>query len=257
MEDCRFPKEITISLSGGGSRGGFHLGVLSVLEEYGVEIKAISGTSIGALIAVLYASGYRSGEIFKILKSKEFKKIFKFNFSGEHIFNIDFESKYLNNLMQKKSFEELDIPVILSVCNIEDSTISYVKSGENLISYVAASCSIVPILQPVKIDGVFFADGGLIDNFPVEQLKFFDYPIVGINLFPKDKMVKKSLLGWLNKIIHIAWQTPNYNKEDLCDIYITHDKLNNLNMFLFGELDKAYELGKEEAKRYFEDRATK
>lgn len=253
MEDCRFFKEIALALSGGGSRGGFHLGVLSVLEEYGVQIKAISGTSIGALVAVLYASGYRSGEIVEILKSKEFKKIFKLHFKGEHIFKIDFDSKYLKNLIRKKSFEELDIPVILSVCNIEESTVSYVAGGDSLMEYVAASCSIVPILQPIKIGENIFADGGLIDNFPVEQLKKFDYPIVGINLFPQDKMVKKSLLGWLNKIIHIAWQTQNYSKKDLCDIYITHDKLNTLNMFSFKEIDKAYKLGREEARKYFEN----
>lgn len=121
------------------------------------------------------------------------------------------------------------------------------------MEYVAASCSIVPILQPIKIGENIFADGGLIDNFPVEQLKKFDYPIVGINLFPQDKMVKKSLLGWLNKIIHIAWQTQNYSKKDLCDIYITHDKLNTLNMFSFKEIDKAYKLGREEARKYFEN----
>ena len=66
MQNNEFPSEVSLCLSGGAARGAFHLGVLSVLEENNVQIKAISGSSVGALIGGSLACGKNSKEIFDI-----------------------------------------------------------------------------------------------------------------------------------------------------------------------------------------------
>ncbi len=246
MENNKFPREISLCLSGGGARGAFHLGAISVLEEQGVEIKAISGTSIGALIGASLASGQKSKEIFHILKSKEFKKIFKLNFGNGYLFKINIKAQVIQSLMNKKSFEELSIPLEISVCDILNASVVYKNSGEDLKELILASCAISPLIKPVELKNKLLVDGGLVDNFPVERLQKFSFPIVGINLYPNTKQRPSSLFGWIKRVVFVAWHTQNLDKKSLCDIYISNDALNSLSTFTFKDLDSAYELGRKE-----------
>ena len=95
-------KEITLCLSGGAARGAYHLGVLQYIEESGIEVKAISATSIGAIIAASWLSGVSAKEQLAIFKSREFKKIFSFNFFRGSLFSIDTTAKIIKKLVPKK-----------------------------------------------------------------------------------------------------------------------------------------------------------
>lgn len=249
MENNTFPREITLCLSGGAARGAFHLGVISVLEESCVSIKAISGTSIGALIGGALACGKTSHEILEVFKSQAFRDIFIFHPRINHMFRLDSDAPIIRKMIDKDSFEDLKIPLIVAVCNINDENIQYVKSGENFRKIVLASCSIVPLFEAVTVDDMLLVDGGLVDNFPVQELKRFNYPILGINLYPKYNKRPKSIFSWLKKIIYVAWQAHNLKKNEFCDIYICSDAINELRVFSFKDIDKAYELGRKEMQK--------
>jgi len=76
MKNSQFPQEISLCLSGGAGRGAYHLGVISILQENNINIKAISGTSIGALIGASLACGKSAEYIFEVIQSKEFHSVF-------------------------------------------------------------------------------------------------------------------------------------------------------------------------------------
>ena len=249
MENNKFPREISLCLSGGAVKGAFHLGVISVLAEYGIEIKAISGTSIGALIGASLASGKSYQDILELLKSREFKNVFKFTPAKDHIYKIDMQSRVIRELVSSSTFEDLSIPLEVSVTNIDTANAEYHNSGDQLHEFVLASCAITPIVKAQEIDGNLYVDGGITDNFPVEILKKYPYKIFGINLYPHINKRPTSILQWIKKIIFVAWQSPNLAKRQHCDYYLSSQELSEINMFSFKDIDKAYQLGRREMKR--------
>jgi len=246
MKEKQFPKEISLCLSGGAGRGAYHLGVISVLQENNIQIKAISGTSIGALIGASLACGKSAEYIFEVIQSKEFRSVFQISLGKGYIFKLRSDAAVVSKLIDKKSFEELNIPLHIVACDVENESAIYYSSGRLFKEVVLASCSIAPLFCPVHVNERVVVDGGLVDNFPVEQLQRYHYPIFGINLFPKYKKVPKTILGWLKKNIHTAWHSKYAVKKELCDIYLCNEKLLDIKIFSFKDIHKAYMLGRED-----------
>jgi len=102
MEDNRIATkptlEVSLALSGGAARGSFHLGFIEALQENGVKIKAISGSSAGALVGSAISCGISPKDALEVFKSKEFKKIFKFTWFTKGLFKIDLSAKVLDKL---------------------------------------------------------------------------------------------------------------------------------------------------------------
>lgn len=252
MENHTFPREISLCLSGGGARGAYHLGALSVLEEHNITIKAISGTSIGAFIGAALACGKRSTEIFEAMRSEDFRGIFRFAFARTHLVDIDMQAPILNTLINQEHFEALQIPLCISLCDLNTQTVHYIHSGDNLKELVLASCAITPVFKPVPYKEMLLVDGGIIDNFPVEQLLHFGYPIIGINLFPSRPIESYSVFGMIRNVLFTAWQAHNIQKQTLCHLYLGSPELHTLKTFSFKDIDKAYELGRKEMQIVFE-----
>ncbi len=246
MADHTFPREVTLCLSGGGARGAYHLGVISVLEENAIIIKAISGTSIGALIGAALASGRSSQEIFEIFCSKEMRSIFRLSARFSHLFSINTEADILKRLITQESFEALSIPLSIAVFDVKKEELHHINRGNELKKFVLASCALVPLFAALKHEDMLLVDGGLVDNFPLEQLLSFPYPIVGVNLYPKSPRIPNSLIGWIKKVIYLSWQMPNANKQKLCHSYISSQNLHSLATFSFKDMQRAYEMGREE-----------
>lgn len=251
MENHTFPREISLCLSGGGARGAYHLGALSVLEEHNITIKAISGTSIGALIGAALACGKTSTQIFEQIRSKAFRDIFSFAFSTTHLFTIDTEATVFDALITQEHFEALQIPLSIAVCDINTQSVHYFNTGDRLKELVLASCSVPPIFKPVPYDAMLLIDGGIIDNFPVEQLQHSGYPIIGINLFPSRPIESYSIFGMLKNVLFTAWQAHNIQKQTLCHLYLGSPELHTLKTFSLKDLDKAYALGRKEMQMVF------
>ncbi len=246
MKNSQFPQEISLCLSGGAGRGAYHLGVISILQENNINIKAISGTSIGALIGASLACGKSAEYIFEVIQSKEFHSVFQISLGKGYMFKLRSDAAVVNKLIDKKSFEELDMPLHVVACDVENESAIYYDRGDIFKEAVLASCSIAPIFCPVYVNETLVVDGSLVDNFPVEQLQKYNYPILGINLFPKYKEVPKTMLGWLKKNIHTAWHSKYAVKKELCDIYLCNEKLLDIKIFSFKDINKAYMLGRED-----------
>ncbi len=157
-------------LSGGGARGVAHVGVLKALDELGVEIDCISGTSAGALVGALYAHGLKPDAILELIKRVGFFKSVRPAWALTGIFNMDGLKELLQKNIPGNSFQRLSIPLTVAATDIRKGKIQYFSEGE-LIPAILASCSIPAIFNPVNFNSNLYVDGGLMDNLPVKPIR--------------------------------------------------------------------------------------
>ena len=230
-----------ITLSGGGARGIAHIGVLQALKDYSIFPQAISGTSMGAIIGVLYADGKSSEDILDIIKRYKFSSFFKWNMPRSGL--IDSQKLYdiFDELLVARTFEELKTPFFVSTTNLNSGEYNIFSSGELIKPVVAASC--IPLLfKPMIIDGDAHVDGGLLNNLPVEPLKGKYDRIIGVHVNRNGRIDEVGgMRSIADRSFRIAiWQTV---KERLasCDFVIEPTGVYEYSTFQF---DKADELVK-------------
>lgn len=241
-------KEITLALSGGAARGAYHLGLLRYIEQNDIEVKAISGTSIGAIIGASWLSGVSAKEQLDIFKSREFKKVFSFNFFRGSIYKIDMHAEVLDKLVPKKNIEELDIPFYITAVDLKSGENLYFNSGD-IKKLCFASSALVPMFAPVDYKGYKLVDGGFIDHIPSKPLHSFEYEVVGVNLHPVyPREIKEGIFGYIKRVLYLSMYRDSFDAKASSDIYITSKKLLDYSIFSFNHFDELFELGFNDAK---------
>ena len=161
--------KLGIVLSGGGSRGLAHAGVLRALAENGIEPDCIAGTSAGALVGALHASGRDSAEILEF-----FDDVHPFRFSRLALNKpgvIDSE-KLVGSFEQwfpDDSFEALRKPLFVTGTDLVSGRLEVWSSGA-LVRPLLASSAVPFVISPTRVDDRLYVDGGIVNNFPVEPL---------------------------------------------------------------------------------------
>ena len=183
---------IAFVLGGGAARGAFHLGVLDFCEQHNIDIKAYSGSSIGAIISASHASGIKAKEQLKIFSSKDIKQTLKFNFFRNGLLKIDSSNKIIKELLPIERLEDIPKPVYVCAYDIKKNQLHYFNSGDTIILCMASS-ALVPIFKPINYKEMLLIDGGLFDNLPIKPLENKNYEIHTIDLFAKNhnKQIKK------------------------------------------------------------------
>jgi len=170
-EGARLPRGgISLALGGGAVLGAAHIGVLKALDGYGVKINRISGTSIGAMIAALYAFGKSPEEIERNVVELEWLDVTSFTLSRYGILSNDDLGRQVSNLLGNVDIAEARIPLYLMATDLTDGA-KVVLSKGNVSQAVMASSCIPGVFVPVEIDGQLLADGGLLENVPVSPLR--------------------------------------------------------------------------------------
>lgn len=199
-------------LSGGGAKGLAHIGVLKALEEEEIPIDYICGTSMGAIIGGLYASGYGLEEIERIFLSKDFDNLLFYNKDNNthHLYysprqdasmikiklgdnlrpimpmglvnpvRLDYE--FLNffasaNKICEGDYSKLMIPFFCVATNVNDKESTIMRKGD-LGKSIRASMTFPFFFAPIEIDGKMMCDGGIYNNFPYKELEEFYAPSV-------------------------------------------------------------------------------
>ena len=255
-KDNTRPK-IGLVLSGGGAKGFAHLGVLKILEENHIPIDYISGTSIGALIGVLYSAGYTVSEIEKIVDSldpsifftdkikredlpmeeKVFSERYTFSLPLKN-FKIDlpqslipgqnvymFLKKYLWETRKIRDFNQLPIPVHILTTNINTGEEVVLTSGD-IVKALSASMALPAFFHPIKWDdNTILSDGLSSNNFPVEEAKKMGADIViGVNISaPLAKMDDLNFITVLNQIQYYRSYDKTKEQRKKADILIEPD----------------------------------
>ncbi len=193
------PSSICLSLGSGGARGFAHVGVLKVLEREKFRIEALSGASMGALIACLYASGLSALEIEKLVLKIDWKKWLTFldlSLPKRGFLKGDRIENFLRDILGDLKFEDLKIPLCVTATNLETGQAIALKNG-SVVEAVRASISIPGIFQPKEIEGQFLIDGGLSDPVPVYQVRQLSKAsVIAVDVTTRVKMMpRKSLNG--------------------------------------------------------------
>jgi NTE family protein len=179
--------KIGCALGGGGARGLAHIGVLKVFEENGIRPDIITGTSIGAIIGALYASGLRAVEIERLVTQLDWKhsQIFadpalSLNglIQGKRI------SALLESILGDLTFEDLVRDFTCVATDIQNGQPVLLRHGP-LVPAIRASISIPGVFVPAKINGRYLVDGGLVLQVPANVCRDMgaEY-VVGVNVVP-------------------------------------------------------------------------
>lgn len=174
---------IGLALSGGGVRGFAHIGALRALEDVGIKPDIIAGVSAGSIVASFYAAGMSADEIFNLFGSIDMSKFLQVDITKSGFLKLDKFKRFLETNLPIKNIEELLIPTIIAATDIEQQHEMPFTSG-NIAERVVASCSIPLVFRPVKIDGSYCVDGGVLHNLPSFYLKPVCNTVIGINVSP-------------------------------------------------------------------------
>jgi len=239
-------------LSGGGTRGFAHLGVLKALEEHGIRPDIISGVSAGSIAGAFYADGNDPEHTLEVLASHRLLDYLEFAIPQKGLVRMSGFEKTMKETLTARTFEELKIPLVVFATNM--NTAEYVRfdSGDLIIA-VKASSSIPIVFPPVKIGGYFFLDGGVINNFPIEALRDVCDTIIGVNVNPIGEV--KSLGNLKNiaeRTFHITLRNQAASKEDQCDLYIEPAGLDKYGLLDVSKARDIFQAGYEAAKRALE-----
>jgi NTE family protein len=161
------PLRIGMVLSGGGARGFAHIGVLRVLEAHEVSVDALAGTSMGAIIAALYAHGYRSDDLQELANSISWRDVIDLSLAGG-VLKGEKLHHLLGNYLPER-FEDLGRALAITCTDIEAGEQLLFTSGD-LLTPLRASASLPGAFEPVEHEGRTLADGGILNNLPVDAM---------------------------------------------------------------------------------------
>ncbi len=282
------PEEVKVGLvlSGGGAKGLAHIGALKVIEDAGVKIDYIGGTSMGAIVGALYASGYSAYELDSIFRNTDFPKLIQDNVprgaktfyekedSERYALSLPFENfsvsfpeaisggqniynefvRLLFHVKDVTDFKKLPIPFLCMATNVETGESVLMDSGY-LPEAIMASGTFPSLFEPSEIDGNILIDGGVVNNYPIDEVREMgaDF-IIGVDV-QHDLASRESL----NSATEILLQINNYRtvndmkeKSEKTDVYI-RPEINDFSVIDFERGDEIIKTGEEAASKKLEE----
>ncbi|PDS23080.1 patatin-like phospholipase family protein [Flavobacterium branchiophilum] len=249
--------KVGLVLSGGGAKGFAHIGVLKVLEQAGVKIDYIGGTSMGSVVGGLYASGYNAQQIDSIFKSTDFDELIKdfiprssktfyekkndelyavtlpfrkFRIGlplalSKGLYNYNLLTKLTHHVRNINDFSKLPIPFVCVGTDVETGKEVLFKGGY-LPQAILASSAFPTLFMPVEIDHKLIVDGGVSNNYPVEEVRRMGADII-IGVDVQDDLKGRRALTDATKIFtqisNLQMIEKMQAKKNLTDIYIKPD----------------------------------
>lgn len=283
-KDLVIPKNprIGLSLAGGGAKGFSHVGVLKVLDSLGVKVDYIAGTSMGAIVGGLYASGYSGKEIEKIVMDTDFYSLIRdpksrkestfFNKSvDKYLFSIPLKNgkitlpssissgqknvyllkELFKNVSNVNDFSKLPIPFMCIATNLESGNMEIFEKGD-LVQSIMASSAFPSLMDPVKIGDSIYIDGAMTVNYPSKPLKEKGIDIViGVDL-NQDLSKREDLnniIAILNQVIDFGIKKDTRRQYKYTDINIKPN-LTGMTATSYDEKKKILDSGYVEGLKY-------
>ncbi|WP_136482043.1 patatin-like phospholipase family protein [Cognatitamlana onchidii] len=260
--------KVGLVLSGGGAKGLAHIGALKVIDSLGLKIDYIAGTSMGAIVGGLYASGYSGKQLDSLFSVLDFDKIINDELprSSKTFYERDNTDKYavklpfdnfkiklpsalskghnvysllmelLTQVNQIKDFNKLPIPFFCIATNAENGEQVVLDTGD-LAQSLLASGALPSVFQPVVINNEVLIDGGVVNNYPIDELRAKGMNvIIGVDVQDglRDRTQLASAPDVLLQINNFRTINDMKLKADKTDIYIKPD-IENFNVVSFSD----------------------
>lgn len=280
----RHRPKVGVVLSGGGAKGFAHIGALRVIEEAGIPIDYIAGTSMGSIIGGLYAVGYDPDTMEKLCTEQDWDVIIKDQIPRKFIplekriherhYLITMPCKkgklkikrsmidgmYVNMLLtrltmpayKERDFDSLPVPFLcIGTDMITADPIEFRKGS--LAQSIRSSMSIPFLFEPVEYDGYLLCDGGLTNNFPVQNVRDMGADIiigVDVEIVKSDPEVLDNSLKVLERLIAVVSQDKSNMAREQCDILIRPD-IGKANIMSFNNFSPIIQCGERGAREMY------
>ncbi|MGN1246485.1 MAG: patatin-like phospholipase family protein [Muribaculaceae bacterium] len=220
------------ALSGGGARGFAHVGALKALSECGIKPSVIAGVSAGSVIACMYAAGLSSDDMMRAFADKSFNDLAELSVPKDGFFRMTKFIRFLRKSIPYANIEDLPIPTLVCATDLNTCSPKVFDSGP-IAERIAASCSIPIVFSPIKIDGNYYVDGGVLHNLPSAVIRNHCDTLIGINVSPfvHEEKFKPSIL----EIAHRSYKMISRSNMDadkaLCNIVVEMDSIAHHKVF--------------------------
>ena len=247
--------KIGISLSGGAAIGYAHLGLLQAAEEAGFKPDCVAGTSMGAIMGMMYAAGYSPLQIRQIIKDEKMDNLFHVAFPSVPKPGGFVSTSRIQRILKKyvpdNSFESLKTKFYCCASNMETLQAEYHCSGDQLVQCVMASAAIPGIFAPVKVNGTYLLDGGIQDHLPVKPLIDEGCDVrIGSCLLIEKPGKKKLYQLWIHAALYASFSTCQRTIGQFTDVIMVDPGKYRLSDFK--ALDALYDIGYKAGKEHFD-----
>ena len=274
-------QSVGLVLSGGGAKGITHIGIIQALEENGIPIDYITGTSIGAIIGALYAMGYTPEEMLDLIGSKEFQQCYSGEIDKDNLYYIKqndptpalysikanigdsitvvqalplsiinpvhMNIKILELCAQataacKENFDSLFVPFRCVASDVYNKR-ELVFSQGDLGNSVRASMTFPFVFRPIKINGVLAYDGGIYNNFPVNVMESAFQPDFIIGSAVSSNKEQPATDDIVAQVSSMIMQASNYTLSNENGILMNFDLEGEVGLLDFDKSQYLFELG--------------
>ena len=241
-------KKTGIALGGGAIFGAAHVGVIRAIEETDIDITAISGTSIGALVAALYAFGKNWEDLQKIASELRWMDITNLSPSKFALLSNQKIGEVIINHIGEQNIEDANIKLTIVATDVSNGKKIILDKGSVADAVMASTC-LPGIFKPVVIDEKMLVDGGVVENLPISTLKSMgaEYTIA-VDLNSKHKYQEPTnILEVILNSFHFIMMHSSKHQTKQADLLIQPNlsEFNRLDMKQVDELmKKGYDVAK-------------
>ena len=226
-----------------------HIGLLKALDEHQIQIKFIAGSSVGALVGALYARGHTIEKIIQFFKDTPIFQYRFFAIGKPGFMDTERYMPLFKKYFPQDSFSSLKWPLYVVATDLMHGKEAVFSEGP-LIMPLLASAALSPFFSPVEIDGVQYADGGIMNNFPKEYIEAECDFIIGSNVSITEELQKKDLKNSIqlaSRITGLMIYASSREKIGQCDLMVEPQELSQIGILDKKDIDKAFAIGYEAA----------
>ncbi|WP_428225545.1 patatin-like phospholipase family protein [Flavobacterium sp.] len=249
-------RSIGLALSGGGTKGLAHAGVLQFLTEQKIQPNYIAGTSAGAIIAALYAAGKTPVEILDFFKSIYFFNWRHFTFTKAGFIDAEAFKAYFKTIFKDTCINELPIPIYIAATDLIKGESIVFDGQTKIVDAILASSAFPGVFSPYEFEGNLYSDGGILNHFPTDLLPESSHFNIGVYVSPIQQITPnslKSIKAVTARSFDLLFGNSSAHKFSNCHWVIQPDALTRYGTFETNKtkMDEIYEIGYAESKKSF------
>lgn len=252
-----FSQRTGLALSGGGSKGIAHAGVLQYLTEQKANLTCISGSSAGAIVGSLYAFGKSPEEILSFFKSIYFFHWRHFTFKKPGIVDSASFKAYFTAIFGNITIGDLPIETFITATDMISGTLKVFEPETLVVDAILASTAVPGMISPYSLNQTFYSDGGILNHFPTDLLATKCESKIGVYVSPVQNLEGNelnSIKSVTYRALELLTASANFEKFRHCTVLIEPKELTIFSTFETNKakMDLIFEIGYQEAKRTFE-----